>query len=76
MKMFKALIVVMGGLLVIATASHSSQIVRQSNNLLDRQTKGANLQNVIVGQAVVNAFVNVGAPGGVGRCARRCCDSF
>jgi hypothetical protein len=65
MNMFKVLIVVIGGLLMIATASHPSQIVKQSDNLLNRQTKGANLENVMVGQAFVNALVNVGAPGGV-----------
>lgn len=65
MKMFKALIVVVGGLLMIATASHPSQTVKKSGNVLNRQAKGANLQNVIVGQAVVNALLDAGAPGGV-----------
>lgn len=67
MKMFKILIAVMSGSLMIATVSHSGQAVNQSKNLLDRQAKGANLQNVMVGQAVVNALLDAGAPGGVAR---------
>jgi hypothetical protein len=65
MNMFKAVIIVIGGLLLTATGVHPSQIVKQSDSFLNRQTKGAHLQNVMVGQAFVNALVNVGAPGGV-----------
>ena len=62
MKMFMILIAVISGSLMIAMGSHAGQAVDQSNNLLDRQAKGANLQNVTVGQAVVNALLDAGAP--------------
>jgi hypothetical protein len=65
MKIVKVLIVVIGGLLIIATSSHSSQTEKKSGNVLKRQAKGANLDNVMVGQAVVNALSKVSAPGGV-----------
>lgn len=67
MKMFKMLIIVIGGLLMIASASSLSQTVKQSGNVLNRQAKGANLDNVMVGQAVVNALLDAGAPGGVAK---------
>ena len=63
--MFKVWIVVTAGLLMIATASHLGQTVKQSDNVLNRQIKGAHLQNVMVGQAVVNALFAAGVPGGV-----------
>src|SRR5438552_13162635 len=65
MKMSKMLIVVLCGSLMMATVSISGQIVNQSDNLLNREAKGANLKNVMVGQALVNALIDAGAPGGV-----------
>src|SRR5207253_5696674 len=50
---------------MMATVSTSGQIVNQSDNLLNREAKGANLKNVMVGQALVNALIDAGAPGGV-----------
>lgn len=65
MKVFQKLMVGIGGLLMIATGSHPGQTIKQSDNLLNRQIKGAHLQNVMVGQAVVNALFAAGVPGGV-----------
>ena len=65
MKIFKLLIVVIGGSLMAATVSHPGQTIKQAGDVLDHQAKGANLQNVMVGQAVVNALIGAGAPGGV-----------
>lgn len=65
MKMSKMFIVVLCGSLMMATVSSPGQTVNQSDNLLNLQAKGPNLKNVMVGQAVVNALINAGAPGGV-----------
>src|SRR5258705_11248317 len=67
MKMFKMLIAAILGSLIIATVSRPGQSLDQSSSLLDRQAKGANLENVMVGQAVVNALLDAGVPGGVAR---------
>ena len=65
MKMFRKLIALMLGLLVITTVSYSGQNSDRSSSLLDRQAKGANLKDVMVGQAAVNALLDAGVPGGV-----------
>ena len=67
MKMFKMLMLVISGLLMVATLNHPGQAVNQSTKLLDRQFKGANLRDVMIGQAVINALLDAGAPGGVAR---------
>ena len=48
-----------------ATVNYLGQGLDQSSSLLDRQAKGTNLKNVMVGQALVDALLNAGAPGGV-----------
>jgi hypothetical protein len=65
MKMFRMLVALILGLLVITTIGYSGQDSDRSSSLLDRQAKGANLKNVIVGQAAVNALLDAGVPGGV-----------
>ena len=57
------LIALMAASVVVAVVSHTRQVANQPA-LLDRQAKGATLQNVMVDQAVVNALLNAGAPGG------------
>ncbi len=64
MKMCMILIAVMSASVMVDVVSHTRQAANQSA-LLDRQAKGATLQNVMVDQAVVNALLNAGAPGGV-----------
>jgi hypothetical protein len=62
MRNFKlSIIVLLGSLFAIVS---SSQEVDQSS-LLDRPAKGANLNNVITGQAVINALLDAGVPGGM-----------
>jgi hypothetical protein len=67
MKMFKMLIAAILGSLMIATVSRPGQSLDQSSSLLDRQAKAANLETVMVGQAVVNALLDAGVPGGVAK---------
>lgn len=52
---------------MIATVTHHGQRLDQSSSLLDRQAKGANLDNVAPGQAAVNALLDADVPGGVAR---------
>src|SRR5215213_965429 len=66
MKMWMILIAVMSASVMVAIVSHTRQVANQSA-LLDRQATGATLQNVMVDQAVVNALLNAGAPGGVAK---------
>jgi hypothetical protein len=67
MKMLEMLIATILGSLIIATVSRPGQSLDQSSSLLGRQAIGANLENVMVGQAVVNALLEAGAPGGVAK---------
>src|SRR5437879_9379541 len=53
------------GLLVVAAASYSSQNRSLSEDILNRQMKGVNLEHVSVEQASINAFITAGVPGGV-----------
>jgi len=64
MKMCMILIAVVSASVMVDIVSHTLQAANQSA-LLDRQAKGATLQNVLVDQAVVNALLDSGAPGGV-----------
>jgi hypothetical protein len=52
---------------MIVTINHAGIGLDQSSRLLDRQAKGANLKNVMVGQAAVNALLDAGTPGGVAK---------
>lgn len=52
---------------MIAMVNHYGQRFDQSSSLLDRQAKGANLDNVAPGQAAVNALLDADVPGGVAR---------
>ena len=54
---------------MIATDNQHVPGLDQSSGLLDRQAKRANLENVMVGQAVVNALLHAGVPGGVAKVA-------
>lgn len=63
-----ALVLLLGSL-SIATGQQHAQGLDQSSDLLDRQAKRANLENVIVGQAVVNALLDGRVPGGVAKVA-------
>lgn len=65
MKMFRMLVALLLESLVITMVSYSGQDSARSSGLLDRQAKGANLKNVMVGQAAVNALLDAGVPGGV-----------
>ena len=65
--MFKMLKTVILGSLVIATVNYHGEGLNQSSSLLDRQAKGANLDNVAPGQAAVNALLDADVPGGVAR---------
>ena len=60
------LIAVMSASVMVAVVSHTRQVANQPA-VLDRQAKGATLQNVMVDQAVVNALLDAGAPGGVAK---------
>lgn len=62
---FNTLMAVILGSLMMATVSYPGQGLDRSSRLLNRQVKGANLKNVMVGQAVVNALLNADTPGGV-----------
>jgi len=64
MKMCMILIAVMSASVISNMVSHTREAANQST-LVDRQAKGANLQNVMVEQAVINALLDAGAPGGV-----------
>jgi hypothetical protein len=64
--MFKMSKILLGSLM-IATVNYHGEGLDQSSSLLDRQAKGAHLENVIVGQAVVNALLDTGVPGGVAK---------
>jgi hypothetical protein len=61
---FKLLLAVILGSLIIATVGRTRQELDQSKKLLDRQVKG-NLGAVMVVQAVINALIYADAPGGV-----------
>lgn len=65
MKRLKSFIAVIGGLLVIAAANYPNQTEISCDNVLDRQVKGTHLEDVTVGQAVINTLVSAGATGGV-----------
>lgn len=65
MNMSKRLIIVLCISLMLTASSNRGQTVNQSVDLLNSPAKGSNLKNVMVGQAVVNALINAGAPGGV-----------
>ena len=62
---FNILLAVILGSLMMATVIYPGQALDRSSRLLNRQVKGANLGNVMVGQAVVNALLNADTPGGV-----------
>jgi len=64
MKMCMILIAVMSASVMTDIVSHTRQAASQSA-LVARQAKGANLQNVMVEQAVINALLDAGAAGGV-----------
>ena len=67
MRMFKVCLAVILGWAMIATITHHGQGLDQSSSLLDRQAKGANLDNAAPGQAAVNALLDADVPGGVVR---------
>jgi len=50
---------------MMVTISNRGQTENQSDNLLNRQVKRANLQDVKVGQAAINALIDAGSPGGI-----------
>ena len=54
---------------MIVTLNYHGGGLDQSSSSLDRQVKGANLENVMIGQAVVNALLDAGASGGVAQIA-------
>src|SRR5690349_2602623 len=64
MKLCMILIAIMSASVMTDVVSHTRQAANQSD-LVARQAKGANLQNVMVEQAVINALLDAGAPGGV-----------
>ncbi len=79
MRMFKVWIAVILGWVMIAAVTHHGHGLDQSNSLLDRQAEGANLENVVAGQAAVNALLDADVPGGVARvsgCDEPVTDSF
>lgn len=65
MKISKILIVVLCGAMTTVVISKGGQTKNQYGNLLNRQAKQANLKDVKIGQAVMNALMDAGAPGGV-----------
>lgn len=62
---FKMLMAVILASLTLATVSYRGQGLDRSSRLLNREVKGANLENVMVGQAALNALLNTDTPGGV-----------
>jgi hypothetical protein len=65
MRMSKLFIAVIAGIIIIAVTTYPRQKVNSSDNILDKQVKAVNLEQVTAGQAALNTLLGANMAGGV-----------
>src|SRR4051794_39717098 len=65
MRMSKFFIAIIAGVIIIAVTTYPRPKVNSSDNILDRQVKGAYLENMSTGQAALNTLISAKVPGGI-----------